>query len=113
VNEWASYHHERLNGDGYPFHKDAHNLSLGSRIMAVADVLTAIAEDRPYRAGMPLEKASAVLGSMAGSGVLDPSLVELATAHFSDLNDERAVAQAAACAEFDSHAEPTGELPAG
>ena len=110
VNEWASFHHERLNGDGYPFHRDADNLSLGSRIMAVADVLTAITEDRPYRAGMPLEKAVSVLTSMAGSGVLDPSVVGLAVDNFNEINDTRATAQSEALDEFESYAEQTSEF---
>lgn len=52
VNSWASFHHERLDGKGYPFHHGDDVLSLGARIMAMADVLTAVTEDRPYRAGM-------------------------------------------------------------
>lgn len=38
IAEWASHHHERLDGSGYPFHKRAERLCLGSRIMAVADI---------------------------------------------------------------------------
>ncbi len=57
VNEWASFHHEKLNGTGYPFHLSAKDLSAGARIMAVADIFTAIMEDRPYRKGMSADKA--------------------------------------------------------
>jgi len=52
IAEWAAFHHERLDGSGYPFHLGADKLGIGSRIMAVADVFTAISEDRPYRKGM-------------------------------------------------------------
>jgi len=52
ITFWASNHHEGLHGEGYPFGMTADNLSLGARTIAVADIFTALAEDRPYRAGM-------------------------------------------------------------
>ncbi|MCR5625373.1 MAG: HD domain-containing protein [Lachnospiraceae bacterium] len=57
ITEWAAYHHEKMNGTGYPFHLKAEELPLGSRIMAVADIFTALTEDRPYRMGMDVKKA--------------------------------------------------------
>jgi HD-GYP domain-containing protein (c-di-GMP phosphodiesterase class II) len=110
VNEWASFHHERLNGDGYPFHRNGDTLSLGSRIMAVADVLTAITKDRPYRVGMPPEKAMGILSSMADGGVLDQSIVALAKENFDEVNRARALSQSTALEEFESYAEHTIEF---
>lgn len=52
IAEWAAFHHEKLDGSGYPFHYKADRISTGSRIMTVADIFTALAEDRPYRKGM-------------------------------------------------------------
>jgi HD-GYP domain-containing protein (c-di-GMP phosphodiesterase class II) len=52
IAEWAAFHHERLDGSGYPFHYESSRIGTGSRIMAVADIFTAVAEDRPYRSGM-------------------------------------------------------------
>ena len=51
IAEWAAFHHERLDGNGYPFHLNASKLSTGARIMAVADIVTTLAEDRPLPAG--------------------------------------------------------------
>ncbi|RRA48982.1 HD-GYP domain-containing protein [Acidipila sp. EB88] len=48
----AGEHHERLDGSGYPFGLSASELSLDSRLVAVADVYGALAEHRPYRAAM-------------------------------------------------------------
>lgn len=110
VNEWASFHHERLTGNGYPFHHDGDTLSPGARIMAVADVLTAITEDRPYRAGMPPEKALGVLNSMAKTGALDQSIAALAEENFDEINHVRALSQSAALADFESYAEHTTEF---
>lgn len=44
VNEWASYHHERLDGSGYPFRLKGDSLDTGARIMVVSDVFTALTE---------------------------------------------------------------------
>lgn len=54
IAEWAAYHHETLDGTGYPFRIKEHELSLGSRIVAVADVFAALTENRPYRATLEL-----------------------------------------------------------
>ncbi len=54
----AGEHHEKLDGSGYPFGLDATQLSLESRLLAVADVYGALSEDRPYREELdPLEIA--------------------------------------------------------
>lgn len=48
----AAEHHERLDGSGYPFQLCDQQLSIESRIIAMADCYAAMAEDRPYRAGL-------------------------------------------------------------
>lgn len=93
INIWASYHHERLDGNGYPFHIKGDNISLGSRIMAVADVFTAITENRPYRDGMADEIAKRVLTNMAASGGIDERLVGILLDNYQDINDRREKAQ--------------------
>ncbi len=52
----AGRHHERLDGSGYPNQLRAEQLTLHDRILAVADVYGALAEDRPYRKGLPSTK---------------------------------------------------------
>jgi len=59
-------HHERIDGRGYPDGLTGEEISLDSRIMAVADAFDAMTSDRPYRQGMPLEKALAILREGAG-----------------------------------------------
>lgn len=93
IKIWAAYHHERLDGKGYPFHISGENLPLGARVMAVADVLTAITEDRPYRKGMSAENAIQVLNNMVDDGALDGNVVKAATDNFQFLSDLRAAAQ--------------------
>ena len=76
VTEWAAFHHEKLDGTGYPFRLSAGDLSLGSRILAVADVFTALREDRPYREGLGRERIFQIMGDMAKKGHLDKAIVE-------------------------------------
>jgi len=57
INSWGALHQERLNGTGYPFGYKEDDLPLGSRIIAVADVFTALTEHRPYRQGMEKKAA--------------------------------------------------------
>ncbi len=61
VAQLAEQHHERLDGTGYPFGLRDAQLSLESRIIALADCYTAMAEDRPYRSGMPRDRIFALL----------------------------------------------------
>lgn len=66
VAELAAAHHERLDGRGYFRGLTAPELSIGARIVAVADVYEALTADRPYRAAMPTEAALAILREEAG-----------------------------------------------
>jgi len=76
ISEWAAFHHERLDAGGYPFGHAADDLTLGSRIMAVADVFTAVREPRPYRTEpMSLVGARTVLDRLVTGGGLDGDVV--------------------------------------
>lgn len=101
INQWASFHHERLNGEGYPFHLKDEQIPLGSRIMAVADVFTAIAEDRPYRSGMSREEIIRVLQSMVESRSLCKSVVNIVVENIDDLIGHCHTMQARATEEYD------------
>lgn len=61
IVRWAEYHHEKNDGTGYPHGIADEELDIGSKILAFADVITALLEDRPYRKGMDLEKAFTIL----------------------------------------------------
>jgi putative nucleotidyltransferase with HDIG domain len=108
VADWAAQHHERLNGKGYPLGLTEKELSLGSRIMQVADVHTAITEDRPYRKGMTRERTVAVLRSMADSGFLDVDIVNLVIENHDHLDAVRTMVQSRALSEFRRFTEENG-----
>lgn len=102
INMWASFHHERLDGSGYPFGIKGDDMPLGSRIMAVADVFTAITEDRPYRKGMAPERALKILKQMADNSALDSNVVSVLEVHIDEVNFARMSAQNAATEEYRS-----------
>jgi len=100
LNSWASFHHERLDGKGYPFHVKAEDLSLGSRIMAVADVFTAITEDRPYRKGMQRRETAQTLEGMARASALDGDVVSTLMLYFDEFNAARIAAQKTSTGQY-------------
>jgi HD-GYP domain-containing protein (c-di-GMP phosphodiesterase class II) len=99
---WGALHQERLNGTGYPFGLKSDELPLGSRIMAVADVFTALTEDRPYREGMDPKNAVTVLESMVDAGELDKNLVHMVFRHYDEMNGIRDSAQKEAVQEYNA-----------
>ena len=76
--DYAAAHHETLNGRGYPRGLNATQLSLQSRILALADVFEALtAKDRPYQKGKTLSEAMHILAMMVKDGHIDPNLFTL------------------------------------
>lgn len=71
----AVRHHEKLDGSGYPRGLDARELTPCQRILAVADVTSALVGKRSYKDAMPPEQVKKILLSDADHGKLDPVLV--------------------------------------
>jgi len=75
IPEYASGHHEHLNGTGYPLGLKGDQLPLQTRILALADIFEALtAKDRPYKKGKTLSEAIKILTAMAEEGHIDPAL---------------------------------------
>ncbi|WAC06672.1 MAG: HD domain-containing protein [Thermodesulfobacteriota bacterium] len=85
VAEWAAYHHEKLDGSGYPFHCTAAELTTGARIMMVADIFTALAEDRPYRKGMSKEELIQIMKQFSDRRLLDTRVVNLLFENYNEV----------------------------
>lgn len=79
VREWAAAHHEYLNGTGYPNHRRGDEIPYEVRMITILDIFDSlVADDRPYKRAMPVERALSVLDGMANKeGKLDPELTEL------------------------------------
>jgi HD-GYP domain-containing protein (c-di-GMP phosphodiesterase class II) len=82
----AGEHHEKLDGSGYPNRLMAPQLSLESRIIAVADVYGALSEDRPYRAALANDEILAIMTKLAPSQ-LDGDCLDVLVALLSDENE--------------------------
>lgn len=70
------FHHEAWDGSGYPFGLEGEGIPLVGRLIAVADVYDSLISDRPYRDGMSIDEALAILISEKGKK-LDPGIVDL------------------------------------
>jgi len=75
VIDTIAQHHERYDGRGYPHGVRGADTPLPGRIMQIADAVSAMTLDRPYRRGLPAERVVAELRRAAG-GQFDPALVE-------------------------------------
>lgn len=74
----AGWHHEKLDGSGYPDGLLGHQIPHGVRILTVSDIFDALtAADRPYRKAIPISRAASILREEAARGLLDTDLVDL------------------------------------
>lgn len=109
ISMWACQHHERLDGSGYPDGLKSSEISYGAKIMAVADVFTAITEDRPYRAGMDRNQTKKTLLSLCDNNILDPKIVTALLDNIEDVNLHRRQVQNYAAKEFMEFTSPVQE----
>ncbi|MBC7328311.1 HD domain-containing protein [bacterium] len=84
-SKWAGFHHERLDGSGYPFHLKGDEIPFEARIVAVADVFSALREHRPYRPVMPRRKMIRILRDGARKGKMDADVVEVLIRNYDEI----------------------------
>ncbi len=78
VPEYAGGHHERMDGKGYPKGLTRDQMSVQARAMGIADIFEALtACDRPYKPGMKLSQAMAVMYKLRCNGHIDPDLFDV------------------------------------
>ena len=78
VPEWASAHHELLNGKGYPDQRKNGEIPMEVRLLTILDIYEALtAPDRPYKKPMDSGKAFDILNRMAEEGSIDGKLLQL------------------------------------
>lgn len=82
------YHHERLDGSGYPYGLRGESIPIEARIVAVADTYDALISDRPYRPACSQAQARRVLQAEAGLR-LDARVVGALLASLSALGSRR------------------------
>jgi len=76
IADWILKHQEWWNGQGYPLGLSGEQIPLECRILSIVDAYDAMVSDRPYRKGIPHDKAVQELKMFSGTQ-FDPSLIEL------------------------------------
>jgi len=75
IVEWAANHHEKLDGNGYPYGFDANRLCFDSRLMGCLDIYQALTEERPYRKSMSHKDTMNILLDHGSKGYIDERIV--------------------------------------
>jgi HD-GYP domain-containing protein (c-di-GMP phosphodiesterase class II) len=76
ICQWASNHHEKLDGSGYSFGKGASEMDFNSRLLACLDLYQAISEERPYHPRRNHVNTIKILCEMADTGKVDADIVK-------------------------------------
>lgn len=74
--EVATLHHEKLNGEGYPFQVEGKDISKYGRMIAICDIFDALTANRVYKEGFTHNKSFSILRTLAKSNHLDSTLVD-------------------------------------
>jgi PAS domain S-box-containing protein len=85
VTQIMLQHHERMDGSGYPAGLQGEEILLEARILAVADVVEAMASHRPYRAALGVKKALEEISKNRGI-LYDPDVVDACLKLFNEKN---------------------------
>ena len=72
----ASHHHEKLDGSGYPEHLRERDLSIGDKIIAVADITSALYCKRSYKGSFADDKIQEILKSNCDKGQIDKRICQ-------------------------------------
>ena len=72
----AAFHHEKLDGSGYPFGKKAEELDFNDRLVACCDIYQALREKRSYKEPYSHSKAIDIMRDMVNKGQIDGQIVE-------------------------------------
>ena len=85
IRQIAVRHHEKLNGKGYPLGLDEKDLNTSERIVAIADILSALVGKRSYKEAFDSDRIKNILSSMAHNNELDNGIVSIACNKFDEI----------------------------
>ncbi len=83
----ACRHHEKLDGSGYPLGLNEMELTISDRILAIADVTSALIFSRSYKAGYSWRRTLSILNEMAEKNLIDAKIVDLIIMNYSEIDD--------------------------
>lgn len=85
----VEFHHEALDGSGYPHGLKGDEIPLESRIVSVADIFDALTSERPYKAAWSIDQAMEELRAMGMRGKIDPAVVDSLSANLAEAEKVR------------------------
>lgn len=77
IQNIALRHHEKLDGSGYPLGLSASELTVGERIVAVADIVSALTGTRSYKDAYPKERVLSIVSLQKEQGKIDGGIVDI------------------------------------
>lgn len=86
--EIAAQHHERADGSGYPYHLKETEIHPESMVLSIADIFTAVTENRSYRGGMGEKEVFQILDYYEKARSLDPYIISLVKTHYDELRED-------------------------
>ena len=78
---WVSHHHEKINGQGYPYGLGGNDLDQETRLLTLCDIFQALSPNRPYRNRLQPAEIMTIMTGMRENGELDADLFALLDAH--------------------------------
>ena len=78
---WVSHHHEKINGQGYPYGLGGNDLDQETRLLTLCDIFQALSQNRPYRNRLQPAEIMTIMTGMRENGELDADLFALLDAH--------------------------------
>lgn len=91
IKRIALRHHEKLNGAGYPLGLSAADLTTEERLVAIADIISALTGTRSYKDSFPKDHILSIITKMKNDGHLDGSIVNLAVRNLDEILDITAI----------------------
>ncbi len=85
VKRIAVRHHEKLDGSGYPLGLSSNELTIPERILAVADIASALCMSRSYKEAFPKEKSLGILRGMKEKGEIDGIIMDIMEENFDEI----------------------------
>jgi len=83
ILQWIHFHHERLDGSGYPSQPDEQVISVEARILAISDTFQALTQERAHRDAFSKLDILHELNTLASSSKLDEDIISLLCNNFS------------------------------
>lgn len=77
IAKWASEHHEKLDGSGYPFGWSGDQIDMPTRILTIADIFQALCQKRPYRDRLQVDEVLEIMDTMEKEGQIDSDIYGL------------------------------------